>query len=141
MHGVVTSAQFDKKQAGKKFIPYVSEIDPEAVGRLEQCMDPHTEIVVISSWRKALSLDEIKRILPTLPVTALAEPYLPKELAMLDYLKKNKTDHFVVIDDEFILNVKSPLQNHFVKTAYQTGLVDGDVLQVKEKMMISWRQR
>jgi hypothetical protein len=120
------------------------QIDPAAVVRLNRITDAtDASIVVSSTWRKSFThyLDKLQVCMASYSITApiigmtpdmvvpygsilMATGHRGDEIqAWLD--DNNHMDPFIVIDDERVSN----MDNHLVKTDFDTGLLDHHVDQ------------
>lgn len=128
--GVLNSHIFEmKKDLDKRHIPYRSEIDPETIEYLNFLIkeEPSLEIVISSSWRDELHIDDIREYLEDAgltphKITGTTQEGISKAEAIDNYVKSIFIDRYCIIDDDWLFDLKSPHQKYFIKTAFHEGL-------------------
>lgn len=125
------------------------EFDPVAVARLNEVTRDGVQIVVSSSWRYGRSVEQLRKLLVQIGVTA---PVLDKtvdrcesrELAtiyMVEHAERGAeiaewlsgakgVETYAIVDDDYDAGVSHA--GHFVKTRIAVGLTDADVARLRE---------
>lgn len=137
---VLNSDYFDKQNNPNPF-DHISNIDPKNVACLLDILNayPDCRIVISSTWRDELSLDQLQDILehfnvPAFKVIGCTSSAMPKDKAIEKWLRKNKPKKFVVLDDETLFDLQHPLYYRQVKTTAYKGLTQIEAELAKEKL-------
>lgn len=116
-----------------RLIPNIKDIDKNKVEILKKMIEENSDyqIVIISSWRNTLTLNELRDTFNffSLNILDIVDKDMKKEFAILNWIKNNKVCEFVIIDDEKVF--ENGIQ---IKPSSYTGLLDYHIDEFKNSI-------
>lgn len=108
-------------------IPHIPCIMPQKVEILKKILKSHPEykIVIISDWRNNLSFDQLKETFNyfSIDILAAVPANMEKDVAIVEWLKNNEVEKFIIIDDETVFDVDHEFSFHQIKPSLHSGLL------------------
>lgn len=135
LDGVLNSYTFSKKNPDLEF-PYGLELDPKACSLLASFLKdyPEIKVVICSSWRDTLSVEQFNEILSPVGITVFdkTSDSIDKGPSVELWIQTNSVSSFVILDDDILFNLKSPMHKHQVKTSFHLGIQEEHIENMKE---------
>lgn len=140
---VLNSHKFEIEEAhsDRPYRPYYSEIDPKALAVLIKILetDSSLQIVIHSSWRDEISLNDFKKIFSSFdfPIERIQEttkPLIDKAQSIELWIKEHPfVTQFVILDDDGLFGLRHPLYSRFYRVPTR-GLNSSDISEILKKI-------
>ena len=135
---VLNSHKFEIQRdiKGEAYTPYYSEIDPQCISVLNQVLEqrPSLKIVISSSRRDSLSLEEFKKLFSHFGVKEekiidTTSSGVKKETSIEQWIKENSPSSFVVLDDDYLFDKDHKFHKNFYRVS-TIGLTPKDIPEI-----------
>lgn len=137
--GVLNNFKWSETHPSGLLYRTLDDIDPTNIKLLSELLNkyPNLKVVIMSDWRKLISLEELKLIFSHFKInpdqivgyTPTVAKSQNREDEVLLFLKDNPTEDYVLVDnDDFFKNLK----NKLVLTNPQTGLDQESIAKIKQ---------
>jgi hypothetical protein len=139
--GVLNSFSYEKKisNSDKSYIHYYSDIDEENLRCLIDLVEREKgKIVIHSSWRDSFSLEEFKSFFEHFGmnksfIVGVTNPRVDKKDSIKEYVKHNKVNNFLILEDEEIVNKEDSLFSNLYIVDID-GLSNKNIDEIHERL-------
>lgn len=125
--GVLNSDRYNRSLTVENF-PYGMEIDPAATALLKNFLNsnPEVRIVISSSWRDTLSLEQFNEVFATYGIRDRIVDMTSSNMGKADsielWVKTHKPSLFAILDDDILFSLFHRMHRLQIKTSMGIGL-------------------
>lgn len=109
------------------------DIDLDSLNNLLEIIDlTNSKVVIISTWKRLVYYEKIKKHLINLGLPIIGETNdnsLNRGEGIRKYLDVNNVDNYIILDDEIFTDYDEELLSHLIKTSFKEGLIENNIIE------------